>query len=532
MASSLIIHGAATGGIGVVDNTTRYFPLGGGLAAGATEVVAETPVRDAGTFSKLFAYVLTNTATVNSVFTLRKSQAATALTFTVGADATGIFEDTTNSVTYDATDECDLEVAVPTEAGTNTLTFTLWGVRFAPTTTTNTVSFMAANTTNRNASISPAASTNYYFKPNSFSSGITTGETNQKYRIRSACVAQDFYVYVASNSRTTTTVFSSRKNGAAGGMTVSVTAGATGAFEDTSGTDTLAAGDDFNYELAAGNSAEAISLSGISCSLVSTNGEFHMLSGTGTSSTLAVSFNTTTYLAAAGNGSGVEAAEASTQIYPRVDFAAKELTCYVSANTIATSASTVTIRDNGADSAVTVSIAAGATGLFSDSTNGAKIHAGVDEICYKIVTPNTSGTLTFRWMSCIGFAYDQPATGSYVVTTGSAISTDYVAEYFDNRPQKDSPLARVESPVISAGNITTITTTNIVGAAGSDFRRLKSLVIRNRDASTSQTVAIGVVGSGTVYYVTPDVALATGQTLHYHWDGTLYRFEADGDRAE
>src|SRR3990172_4977365 len=102
------------------DNTTRFNPVGGNPIGteGATETHYERPVRDAGTFSNLYCYVSTNTASVTSTVTLRKNLADTALTVSYTSDQTGIKEDNANSVSFVATDEGDIEVTVPTEAGT------------------------------------------------------------------------------------------------------------------------------------------------------------------------------------------------------------------------------------------------------------------------------------------------------------------------------------------------------------------------------------------------------------------------------
>jgi len=120
VSNSLIVnHGIAAQN----DATTRFYGLVGDLDPETTEVNCEIPVRDAGTFSNLFVYVTTNTASVTSTVTLRKSQADTSLTVSYTSDQTGIKEDNVNTVSFAATDEGNYEVTIPTEAGTNTLTF-------------------------------------------------------------------------------------------------------------------------------------------------------------------------------------------------------------------------------------------------------------------------------------------------------------------------------------------------------------------------------------------------------------------------
>ena len=397
-ASSFLVHQGAAD-VSVNDNQTRFAPVGGPFIIRTTEAEVEGPVRDACTFKNLWINITSNTASNTSTVTIRKSRADTAVIISVGAGATGILEDTVNSVAFAATDEASLELTIPSESGTHTIAYKNWGVEVVNGTANAPLSFMA------NAGASPPnfnAVTTYYVKPNS-GTGANTTEANQKYRIRSACTAKDLYCYVTSNSiNLTNTVVTSRVNGAAGAQTFNIGAAATGAFEVSSGSDSLAVGDDFDIEIAVGTATGAIVMSRISCTLKSTNNTFHMLSGVHAGTTLAVAFNTTTYSAAAGDLTGVSTTESDVALYPRVDFTAKELCAFVSANTIATSNSTITLRDNLADSSVVLTIGAGATGIFTDSSNTATITAGTDEIDYKIVTPNTSGTLTLRWISSIG----------------------------------------------------------------------------------------------------------------------------------
>ena len=73
----------------------------------------------------------------------------------------------------------------------------------------------------------------------------------------------------------------------------------------------------------------------------------------------------------------------------------------VGSNTIATSATTVRTRLNGANGALSVSIAAGTTGSFKDSSNSDTI-AVADDYNFQIVTPATSGTIGIRMITHFG----------------------------------------------------------------------------------------------------------------------------------
>lgn len=380
------------------DNTTSYFSFVGSGLASTIESEVELPIRDGGVFSNLFAYVSANTTLVNTVITLRKSRADTAVTVTYASGETGIKEDTTHTDTFANTDEIDYAAVVANDAsGSTTITLTCLGVQFAPTTTTDCVVSLGAV---RN-SADNSSSTTYYMLPSGGSLVFGGSEASSKYRVRTNFTSSNLFVNILTNARTTNTIIRTRKNGANGSQSITFSAGETGQKEDTSNTDTLVSGDDFNYSWSMGASSEIMNPGIISTRCVSTSNIFPMLKGASNAS--AIAFNTTTY-SGVGGKSTVSTTEATTQIYPRFDFVAKELVSYVSANTIATSASTITLRDNGADSAVTVSYAAAETGLKNDSTNTAQITSATDEINYKIVTPNTSGNLTITWIGILGDA--------------------------------------------------------------------------------------------------------------------------------
>jgi len=393
MANSWIIRSRS---LAVGDNTTRYHhPSGSGLAAHAAVARAEAPIRDAGVFSNLIVNAPSNTATVTSTVTLQVSQVDSALTVSYTSTQTGIKEDTSNTVTVAATDELDYEVTVPDTGPATTLTVAAVGVQFAPTTTTDCIALLVAggdfNFT--------TASTSFFMSPNSRVNNPTT-EANEKYRVRFSFTASDLFAYSYSNGRTTDVVVSTRKSGGAGAQSVTYTSGQTGTKEDTSNTDSLAAGDDFYYSVVTSTGTGGIQITTISCSCINTASLFPLLAGD--PAPTAINFNVTTYFPVSGSLVTTSTTEANTQLYPRFTFTASELGAFVSANSIATSATTVTLMDNGSASALTVSYDAAQTGLKNDSSNTAEITTGSDEADYRIVTPNTSGSITFRWIGIVG----------------------------------------------------------------------------------------------------------------------------------
>lgn len=383
---------------------TRRTYFGGSfvLGAGATDNIYEAPVREAGVMSNLFVRVSTNGVSANTVVTLVKSTVDTAITVTYASDQTGIKEDLSNSVSFANTDEANYKMVTSSDAGTPEIDFRMIGIQFAPTDSTKCVSFFncGALTTISTS----AASTSYFFVPNGHFDAALTTENFAKFRIRNASVAQNFLVHVINNARTTDTTFATRIDGGDGAQTVTYTSTQTGVKEDITNTDTLAVGNDFNYRETTGTGTDTMDLGKVSCNLVTTDNRFFLLSGSNFGD--AVNFNSTF----AGSVSGRllhagSASEALTGFYSRFTFKATELGFYVSANTIATSATVVTLRDNFVNSSLTVSYAAAQTGLKNDSTNSAILSSGSDEINYRIATPNTSGSITPRWASVVGVEF-------------------------------------------------------------------------------------------------------------------------------
>jgi hypothetical protein len=86
-------------------------------------------------------------------------------------------------------------------------------------------------------------STGTYYSQLQGGFGFSLTEVDAQLKVRSiGGTLTNLYVYVQQSSTTTLTV-TSRKNGANGNLTVSVASGATGAFQDTTHSDSFAAGD-------------------------------------------------------------------------------------------------------------------------------------------------------------------------------------------------------------------------------------------------------------------------------------------------
>ena len=498
-----------------VDNATRHVALTGSFHVLNDTAARQTPVRDSGTFKNLYAYVSANATGSTTTFTLHKVTTATALTLSYTSGQTGQKEDTSNTVSFANTDTAQYYVAGGGGGGTNTITFKAFSVQFDADTAANAISILNASvhgTTN----FSTASSTRY-FLPGGAQVGHSTTEANHKFRIRSSFTFSNLYTYIATNGCTNNFIFKTRKNGADGAQSVTYSTGQTGSKEDTSNSDSVVAGNDFNFATTSG--AGTVSVASRTCCVrsLSTGGFFPLLNGSNAGS--AVSFNTTTYAGPSGSLVTPDTTEANTQVLPRFNFTAKELGSYVSANTIATSASTITLRDNGADSAVTVSYNAAQTGLKNDSANTAIITSGTDEINYKVVTPNTSGTLTIQWIGLLGTTVDvqtaavSPVTAAYsvpsVTATFAAVVTAAVAavSIAFSVPSVAATYVQVETAAVSPVALTY--TVPSVTADGSKYQAIVDPVVATYAApsvtATYQAVIAAAVDPVAITYVVPSV---------------------------
>lgn len=175
--------------------------------------------------------VFCNTFANNTTVTIQKNQVDGNLTVTV--TGTGEFLDTSNTDSFVAGDEVDIEA---TSVGTMSITtFTTWATEGDTPTTVQMYSALGVGT---------AAS---FFRP----SGNVTTATEAETEIEAEGIATIQNLFVNCFTHAETRTIRTRKNQANGAASISVTG--TGLFEDTSNTDTLAAEDDLAIQQDAGS---------------------------------------------------------------------------------------------------------------------------------------------------------------------------------------------------------------------------------------------------------------------------------------
>ena len=369
--------------------TSAFFKISGYLHSQTTETSCQITARSAGTLKNLYVRVSANSlsAVGTKNFRVRKGAADGNQVVDIGIVA-GVYEDTTNTDTVSAGDKINYKFEVTAASGT--ATFMVLSTLFDATTDTVTYQVNGGSTTALST-----ASTTYYNPPMGRPQANTT-EAQVKYRVRKAGTYKNLEVNIISNGRTTNTVWTTRKNGAAGNLTVTFGSGATGSTEDTTHTDSVSAGDDYNHSVALSTGTGTFNLKIQKLEFVSTAGDCLVL---GSDTPTTITDNTTRFYSVGGT-CGNTATEADSKVKMRYAPTASEMILLITANTINAS-STVTSRKNGAAGNQTVTVTTTATGLFNDTTHTDTLTT-TDDYNFQYAATSVSGTqtTTVSWIGC------------------------------------------------------------------------------------------------------------------------------------
>jgi hypothetical protein len=379
ISNSRITYGISTG----------YIALGSANNIGrTTEAVTKLIYQQSLTFKNLLVTLDTNSLSNTATVTLRKNAAAGNLTVSITSGATGVFEDTAHSDSFVATDTAGIEINCGGGSGQ------MFPGVFSVTCDHSTDSVVRFWNEDGGTAVTVSDNTNRFY---GFEGALTaqTTETLTQFRAKTSGTLKNGYVNVTANDVSLASTARTRKNAATNGnIAVSITGNTLGIFQDTSNTDTITTADDWNLQVAVPSvsGTHSISFNALAVDFTTTNNIFPLVWMFDSGS--AQSFNVTTNYAIGGEKTTTSANETFAQTRTRLNFTAKNLNARISANTIATSATSLTYRLNGADTALALSIAAAATGVIVDDSNTVSVVA-TDSINYRVVTPNTSGALTF-----------------------------------------------------------------------------------------------------------------------------------------
>jgi hypothetical protein len=251
------------------------------------------------------------------------------------------------------------------------------------------------------------------------SSASSVAEADVQITARAPHHVSNLSVRVVSNTFTFAVVARFRKNGANGNQSASIAAGTTGLFEDVSSVDTLAPGDLFCTSITTPtDAAKSVSVSSILLTLDS-DGAAITYPGCHSTSVFDPWDSSSTSALSLGIGWGGYQATASSfpTNSPRMNVSGvlSNLQVRVKTNT-RTEDCVVTTRINNANGNQSVTITAGVTGLFEDTTNTDTID-GDDQVGFLLTSVAASGTIL---VSRVGTMLSSAAREMPLASSGNA----------------------------------------------------------------------------------------------------------------
>ena len=275
--------------------------------------------------SQTYGVVSRLLATANSTVVLRKNGANGNETFSIGANTTGAFSDATDTDSIASGDK----IAVGITPGSTALVITIIAATFSSTNMSNTVTHMLSF---QDLSSQPTVTGTYYSTPSGVTayktSSYNSTEANSKLRLRKAFTVNNFATFVTGGGGGT---LNSRKNGANGNITVNLNVGSAQLVQDTTHSDNLAVGDDFDWQFS--DTGTNYSYDFYSCDFTSTNGDCIFACATDDPVT-SINTSVTAYYGLAGSLDTSQSIETNAQVTVNNAFKFSQLTCNVTSNSI------------------------------------------------------------------------------------------------------------------------------------------------------------------------------------------------------
>lgn len=335
-----------------------------------------------------------------------------------------------------------------------------------------------------------ASTSNYLNLGHGFSVINNSVENNSRTYLRVGGTFSRLYIKIPSNGTTATSTYLLRKNAVNGTLTISIGAGATGEFTDTTHSDSFVSGDRLSTRLIVGAGG------GIYPSVASVVFEPNVESGkalSGSSNDAGTSAASTTVyhkLFSARASTGTTEASVKQRVF--VPCTIRHFQVYISSNARTTS-TTVGVRKNGSNGNSTLSIAGAATGIFYDSVNTDSLAA--NDLVNAFITTGT-GT---QFFSPSGIFFTQEATtgeehcfigGNLTGTSYSANTTKYESLSGNLAASSSDDITSVDIPLpgrLKGLGINVLT--NTVSASS-------TLRTRINGANGAQSLSIGSTATG------------------------------------
>ena len=401
----------------------EYYDLGGYLRSSSTQGTYPTKISYAGTLYGLGVRVMSNSAANSYTLTLWKNNASTAIEVTIPAGQVGWFEDVADTVTVAAGDLIEIKGS-GSAADAGLIYFSVMKTEYdTDTPTTNTISILKAAVT----SSATAASTTYLLHL-AGNNTTNTSNTNVEAKMQYSATLRNLRVKVTSNARTSNTIVKTRKGVADGNQSVTIGNQEIGWFEDTTNTDSVASGDlvCFQKVNGTGTSAQSIGLIQMDHQTTSDPGVGILILTNSGADTLGEPLTRYQPIGSYFTSWGTyPTTESNEQMKVWSAFTFKGLAVRTTGNSI-TSASSVTLRKNAADTALVTTIGSVSVAWNQNTSNTVTVAAN-DLMTYKVVTPAVSGsqTLTIRQF----IIYTEIAGAAGPVTASEVASKNLINKF-------------------------------------------------------------------------------------------------------
>jgi hypothetical protein len=377
--------------------TTAYFCPIGEMDQSETEAHVQYKIRSAATLKYFDTWLSSNTIAAASTMTLRKNGGAATQTFSVTASTTGGFGDLVHTDAAVSADLFCVEVVTGGASGSIGIRRLNVNHEYAA----NVVSYVGGGKT---TSYSPVANTlRYSAIGGAFYMGST--EANVQTTFRFKATLSYLRIYASANTVDRDITVRLRKNTANGNEVLTITASTTGEFEDTSNTDDIVSGDVLNYSITypAGLTGSWLPrIVQIMCTQTSLLASQQLVASYPNGNAIAA--NQTLYTSLAG-AIATTTSSTSPCVLTHTHALLKNLFIRVITNTqdsgSATFCNYILPSYNSSFAIVgtlSVSVSAGATGAFEDTSDSDEIRAS-DAICLRMIIGGTTGAVTVEIIS-------------------------------------------------------------------------------------------------------------------------------------
>jgi hypothetical protein len=367
----------------------------------------------------------------------------------------------------------------------------------------------------RGATSIAASTTVYYFlgQTQTASGAGASAEATAQVPYRTPGTISHMMIRMVTNDRGTSTV-TLRKNTANGNNALSITSSTTGDFEDTTHTDSIAAGDLVCAQVVTGAGGTTFS-NMLFTALFTPNVRSQTLSkfiaSNSTSANNVNAASTTFYQPLCGQHMTNNSSETNVPFAVKTNGTLKNLSCHVSSNTNV-SAATVRSRKNSANGNLSLSVTALTSGVFEDTSNSDVVVSG-DTLNYSITTGIGTVGAAFDFVGSefiTSNGVQQIAAASSPTSLSVAGGTRYCTSGDIDRSTVELDGSNKLFIPMFLNNLTATFTVNTITATS-------TFDVRKNSASGNNTISIASSTTGTFSDVTHLDKYVPGDKFNYRF---------------